>query len=157
MVRSGEVTGYALLRDFPLRLWALQQQHTEEVLREFTLLLLGQESGQATHTAPRRLVALAEMLTHHYGALLDELTQARQDAYDAGADRMDSRVPLVPDTEELLDQARAVLTAVDEYCSRGDLLALARPDELRDLTDWSMRELVAQYRGAEPTPWQGPF
>ena len=157
MVRSGEANGQAVLRDFPLRLWARQQQHTEELLREFNLLLLGQESGQATHAAPGQLVTLAEMFTRNFGVLLDQLTEARQAAYDAGADRMDSVVPLVPDLPELIDQVRRVLDVVDEFCSRGQLLALQRPDELRALTEWSMAELLAQQGGAEPTPWPGPF
>jgi hypothetical protein len=157
MVRSNEVIGQAVLRDFPLRLWAQQQQHTEELLREFNLLLLGQESGVHTHAAPGQLVALAQMFTRNFGALLDRLTEARQAAYDAGADRMDSVVPLPPDLGELLDQVRRVLTVVDEYCSRGQLLALQRPAELRALTDWTMAELIAQQAGAEPTPWPGPF
>jgi hypothetical protein len=157
MVRSGDVSGQAVLRDFPLRLWAQQQQHTEELLREFNLVLLGQESGQSTHAAPGQLVALAEMFTRNFGVLLDQLTQARQAAYDAGADRMDSVVPLPADLPKLLDQVRRVLAVVDEYCSRGELLALQRPSELRAFTDWTMAELVAQQSGADPTPWPGPF
>jgi hypothetical protein len=157
MVRSGDVSGQAVLRDFPLRLWAQQQQHTEELLREFNLILLGQGSGRSAHAAPGQLVALAEMFTRNFGVLLDQLTQARQAAYDAGADRMDSVVPLPADLPELLDQVRRVLAVVDEYCSRGELLALQRPGELRTFTDWTMAELVAQQNGADPTPWPGPF
>ena len=157
MVRSGEVNGQAVLRDFPLRLWARQQQHTEELLREFNLILLGQEAEQDTHAAPGQLVALADMFTRNFGALMDELSDARQAAYDRGADRMDSVVPLLPDLPELLDQVRRVLAVVDEYCNRGELLALQRPADLRALTDWTMAELVAQQGGAEPTPWPGPF
>ena len=161
MVRSGEVSGQAVLRDFPLRLWARQQQHTQELLREFNLVLLGQEPGSeaatAIHAAPQQLVALAEMFTRNFGALMDQLSEARQAAYDGGADRMDSVVPLPPDLPELLDQVRRVLAVVDEYCNRGELLALQRPAELRALTDWTMAELVAQQGGAQPTPWPGPF
>ena len=157
MVRSGEVTGYAVLRDYPLRLWALQEQHTQELLREFNLLVLGQESGQTTHEVPAQLVALAEMFTHDFGSLIEEIAQTRRTAYDAGADRMDSQVPLVPDTEGLLEQVRVMADRVDEYCARGDLLALARPAELRALSEWTYDELIRQHRGGEPTPWPGPF
>jgi len=157
MVRSGEVTGYAVLRDYPLRLWALQEQHTEELLREFNLLLLGLVSGQASHVVPAQLVALAAMFTNDFGTLLDELSQVRRAAYDGGADRMDSTVPLVPDTEALLEGARRVIVAVDEFCARGDLLALSRPPELRALSDWTFDELIRQHQGAAPNAWPGPF
>ena len=146
-----------MLRDYPLRLWARQQEHLQEVLREFTLLLLGQESGMAADAAPRQLVELAEMFTTAFGPLLDEIQAARQEALDAGQDRMDSRVAMVAGTPELLAQVDRVLTAVDDYCGRGDLLTLARPPELVALFTWSRSELVRQYEGAEPTPWPGPF
>lgn len=157
MTQPQQVNGQAMLRDYPLRLWALQQEHTQELLREFKLLLLGKESGQTTTEAPAQLVALAETFDRDYGPLIDRLTAERQAAFDAGADRMDSAVPMLPNIGPLLDQVRDVLVAVDEYCQRGDMLALARPPEIVELYDWTSREILAQLDGAEPRPWPGPF
>lgn len=157
MTQPDEIRGQAVLRDYPLRLWARQQEHTQELLREFTLLLLGKESGQTTTEAPAQLVALNDAFGRDYGPLIDRLTAERQAAYDAGADRMDSAVPMLPNIGELLEQVRVVLSAVDEYCQRGDMLALARPPELVELYDWTSRELLAQEAGADPSPWPGPF
>ena len=145
-----------VLRDYPLRLWARQQQHTEEMLREFQLLVHGQRSGQGS-TAPARLLQVVESLLAAHGPRIDRIQEERQRAVDQGLERMDSRVPLVEGTPELLGMIQQALADVDDFCRAGDLLTLARPPELVALMDWTARELVAQYHGAAPTPWPGPF
>lgn len=152
-----EVVGTAVLRDFPLRVWARSRQHSDEIMREFTLMLEGERSGQTNLDAPKALVDLASMFTSRFGPLLDQLYAAREAALEAGKDRMDSEVALVEGTPELLTQVRTVMDMVDEYCRTGDLLTLERDEVDRRLFDWSMTELVAQYEGREPTAWPGPF
>ena len=152
-----ELGRYAVLRDYPLRLWVQQQEYTDGLLREFNLLLIGEQSGELRAAAPGQLVDLANMFTSRFGHLLDAIMQDRQEAVDRGLDRMDSRIPLVEGTPELMEQVRVVLESVDEFCRRGDLLLLPRPAELVRLADWSRSEVVGQYDGAEPTPWPGPF
>lgn len=154
---TAEVVGTAVLRDFPLRLWAQSRQHSDEVMREFTLMLDGQRTGQASHDAPKALLELADMFTTRFGPLLDQLYAAREKALAEGRDRMDSEVTLVDGTPELLARVRVLLDAVDEFCRTGDLLTLERPADARRLFDWTEQQLVAQYNGAEPTPWPGPF
>ncbi len=151
------IVGEAVLRDYPLRLWMRQQEHTDALMREFTLLLGGHETGLTDSSAPAQLVSLAEMFTTRFGGLIDAINAARQEAFEAGLDRMDSRVPLPEGADALMEQVRVVLEAVDEYCRNGDLLTLQRPPELIALADWLRAEIIAQYRGAEPTPWPGPF
>ena len=156
-VAGREVIGYAVLRDYPLRLWLRQQEHSEEMLREFQLLLAGQESGMTTQSPPAQLVELADLFTQRYGDLLQQINEARQEALLRGLDRVDSPVPLVDGTPALLAQVQSVMEAVDEYCRHGDLLMLARPDDQRALAEWTNQELVRQYEGGEPRPWPGPF
>ena len=156
MPRS-EVIGTAVLRDYPLRLWEEQQEHTAEMLREFQLMLSGQESGQTTSSPPAQLLQFAASFTGRYGALLDEISVSRQQARQQGLDRMDSEVPLLAGTAEILEHVRGVLDAVDAYCRHGDLLMLARTPVQVALQQWTNRELVAQLHGAAPTPWPGPF
>ena len=151
-----DIVGEAVLRDYPLRIWARQQEHSDEVLREFTLLVSGARSGEV-EGAPAALLALAEMFSERFGRLMDEITATRLAALKSGADRMDWRVPLPRSTPEVLRQVQSVWSAVDEYCRSGDLLALARPADVVALMDWSTSELAAQFDGAEPTPWPGPF
>ena len=155
--RAPGVIGEAVLLDYPLRLWLRQQEHTEEMLREFQLLLAGQESGQTSGSAPAQLVELADMFTSRFGALLEKIDAARREAVLRGCDRMDSRIPLVEGTPELLARVQQVLRVVDDYCRHGDLLMLARTPEQVGLSQWTTQELVRQYAGEAPTPWPGPF
>ena len=152
-----EVVGTAVLRDFPLRVWSRSRQHSDEVMREFMLMLEGERSGQTSLDVPRALVDLASMFTTQFGPLLDQLYATREQALAEGRDRMDSEVALVPGTPELLTRVREVMEAVDEYCRTGDLLTLERDETQRQLFDWTLAELVAQYEGREPTAWPGPF
>lgn len=154
-VDDAAIVGEAVLRDYPLRLWARQQEHADEVLREFRLLLDGAESGTAA-SPPRQLVEMAELFSTRFGALIDELTSVRQARLDAGADRMDWRVPLPASTPELVRQVDAVWELVDEYCRSGDLLALARPAAVVALQTWATAEILTQFEGGAPRPWPGP-
>lgn len=146
-----------VLRDYPLRLWAEQEEYTQDLLREFSLLLIGERSGLLREAAPGRMVALADLFQSRFGPLLSSISTERQAAYDRGLDRMDSKVPLVEGLPALMQQVREVLSAADDFCRQGDLLLLPRPPRLVALSDWVQEELVGQYGGAAPTPWPGPF
>lgn len=154
---TAPITGSAVLRDYPLRLWAHQQEHTQGVLREFELLLGGESSRLLKGSAPGQLVELASMFTTRFGPLLDAINSERQEALDRGLDRIDSHVPLVEDTPALLEQVHRVLEAVDAFCRGGSLLTLPREPLMVRFADWVHEELVRQYEGGEPTPWPGPF
>ena len=155
MTAEPVIVGTAVLRDYPLRLWAEQREHMDALMREFQLLLSGQESGVAD--APRALLELADLFTTRFGALIDAINDERQTALDRGLDRIDSHVPMPEGTPELLERVRLVLAAVDEFCRSGDMLVLPRSPRALALAEWSHEQLVGQYGGAEPTPWPGPF
>lgn len=155
--RVTDVVGTAMLKDFPLRVWARSRQHTDEVIREFTLMLEGERSGQTNLEAPKALVELADLVMTRFGSMRDEVNSAREAALAAGEDRMDSEVALVPGLPTVLSQIRTVMQMVDEYCRTGDLLTLEREEDDRLLLDWTLSELIAQYEGREPTAWPGPF
>ncbi len=150
------IVGEAVLRDYPLRLWARQQEHMDAVLREFQLLLGGHEDG-VDDSVPRQLVGLAEFFTSRFGAQITAVNETRQRALDDGLDRIDNRVPLIEGSPELMRQVDEVLEAVDRYCRSGDLLTLGRPPDLLALSKWTLTEIAAQYEGAPPTPWPGPW
>ncbi len=156
MADAPEIRGTAVLRDYPLRLWAQQQEHYDSLLREFQLLLVGASSAEVHH-APRQLVELADTFTRRFGPMLEAINAEREAALTGGRDRMDSRVPLVEGTPALLAQVEQVMAAVDEYCASGDLLVLPRTPQLLALSRWTTAELVKQYEGGEPAPWPGPF
>lgn len=146
---------YAVLKGYPLRLWQRQQQHSDELMREFALLVLGNEIEASS--APARLVALAEGMVSRYGGLMDEIQRARLEALERGELTIDSKLPLVPDAAELMVAYRRVFEEVDEFCRGGHLLALPTPPDLVALREWSTAQVIAQAAGEEPTPWSGPL
>ena len=153
---SESVPRVAVLRDYPLRLWFEQNEYFEGLLREYRLLLDGQAAAPSP-PAPRRLIELAEELAGRFGGVLQTVNAERQRALDAGLDRMDSVMPVSDALPAVLEHVRAVLEESDEYCRQGRLLSLPRPPELVAFATWVGTELQAQVRGAEPTPWPGPF
>ena len=157
MAESSPVMRSAVLRDYPLRLWAEQNEYLESLLRELHLLLLSSQRDDLQSAASGRLVELADLLQHRLGRLLQTVDDDRQAALDAGRERMDSVLPLSDGLPGVLDEVRLVLEETDEFCRHGDLLSLPRPPLLIAFATWEGTELIAQSDGAEPTPWPGPF
>ena len=150
------IIGEAVLRGFPLRLWDRHQQHMDAILRELQLVV-GAARIQGAPEVPPHLSDAAEMFSMLFGTLVDAVDAACRHAGADEAGRVDVRVTLVDRTPDLLDHLGEVLEAVDEYCAGGNMLTLARPPEMIALAGWIMSELTAQYYGAAPTPWAGPF
>jgi len=151
-----EIVGEAVLVDYPLRLWDRQQDHTRELVREFTLMLAGVRSG-TTHSPPERLLELARTFDERFGPLLESMNNVRQAELDAGRDRMDWRVPLMRSTSAILEEVDEVLLAVDEYCACGEMLALSRPPGRIAFLAWVTGEIRRQLAGGAPVAWAGPF
>ena len=153
---AAAIVGEAVLVNYPLRLWLRELAHHETLSREFHVLLAGHRAG-VTADPPQMLLDIADLFTTVFGPIVDTVFAERRRALDAGLDRVDSRVPLVHRTPDLLDYYREVLHAVDLFCEAGQLLTLKRPPMLVALADWTLSELTSQYYGAPPTPWAGPF
>lgn len=144
-----------VLRAFPLRLWQRQQEHSDELLREFQLITSGATAGGTG--APQELLALAAYVTTAHGAVVDRIAEERYAALAQGLDRMESQVPLLDELPQLLDQIEAVLARVDDYCRADELLLLPRSPELLAFAEWTSTELRRQYDGKPARPWPGPF
>lgn len=147
----------AVLRDYPLRLWAEQSEYFEGLLREYKLLLLDEAAHLGSDAPPSQLVELATTLDERFGPVLLAVNGERQAASDRGLDRIDSHVPLVDGTPAVMNSVRRILERSDDFCRDRQLLALPRSPELLAFGTWAGEEILAQYGGAAPTPWPGPF
>lgn len=65
----------AVLKDYPLRIWARQQEYNSDLIREFQLLVAGK--GMAQHEVPARLLTVADLFVTRYAGLIDALTTER--------------------------------------------------------------------------------
>lgn len=139
------------LLGFPLALHRRARQHHDELLREFSLIAMGDHDG-----VPAQLLALTDELIARYSRESDVL-KAQIDAAEARGDEVaDLTLPIPPAAapsvvalDDLLDQA-------DEFCRSGDaLLTLATPPELVAFRRWYLGQVVSQLAGEPPVPWWG--
>jgi len=139
------------LLGLPLLVWQRTQEHVDELLREFTLMVQDEEARAAT---PGRLLALVEELTAGYGHFSAEQTLEMEAALERGETSIDLRYELPPAAAGAAQQLGDMLDEADDYCRRGDhLLTLAAPPEELRFRRWFISEFVDQLAGAPPTPW----
>jgi hypothetical protein len=143
------------IRRFPVAMYARAQEHSDELIRELTLIAQQMHEHELHREVPGRLIVLIEDLTKRYagfGAAPDERI-AR--AVAAGEEEIDEVVFDVPasvgDAAARLDR---MLDEADEFCRRGkDLLTLATPPDIVRFRKWYLAEFSRQAADAPPVPW----
>lgn len=150
---SDETVTSILLLGYPVRLAARQQEHLDEVSREFMLLSLSQP--EVRDHVPGRLLELMDTMSTRYARELEEPRRLRDQALLAGVEQIDLVYPAVPGARDLMTTWWHTMREVDEYCRGDELLALATPPDVLALQRWVVTEIVAQVEGAAPTPWPG--
>jgi hypothetical protein len=149
---DGAVTSIVLL-GYPVRLGQRQQEHLDEVTREFQLLSMSQP--EVRDHVPGRLLEVLDMLSARYSSELEQPRRLREQALQDGREQVDLVYPAVPGAAEMMTTWWDVLREVDVYCSNDELLSLATPPDVVALQRWVVTEIVAQSGGAAPTPWPG--
>lgn len=119
------------------------QQHQEAMLREFTLIAIGAQTGVA-EGAPQRLLSRAERLRERFAEQREAVFAQVGEAARAGTGTVTLELELPEDAaEELLDTLRAYEDA-DAYCRSGDLLTLACPPDAAALRRRLYQDIVDQ-------------
>lgn len=138
---------------FPLQVYGRSLEHSAELLREFSLIALGQRDGH-NPALPARLLAIIDALTQDYAGVTDATDARRDQALEAALESIDLTYLVPPSAGEACRALRAVLEEADEFCESGEsLLTLATPAEARRFRDWYFDEFISQIAGAAPTPW----
>ncbi len=138
------------LLDFPLAEHVRSQEHGDELVREFFLIV---QSEAEDRDVPERLLVLIDEINEEYGGLTVEPEEVRDAAIARGESYVDLlyRVPAqVKQTCLALD---AIIDEIDDYCRAGQLLTLATPPDIREFWRWSFYEFVRQVDGEPPIPW----
>lgn len=138
---------------YPVRLGAQQQEHLDEVTREFMLLSLSRP--QAEDQVPGRLLELVDALTSRWAAELEAPRAARDRALRDGRERIDLVYPVLEGVRGAVTGWVAMMREVDAYCREDELLALETPPDVVALQEWVAAEFVGQLDGRPPTPWAG--
>jgi hypothetical protein len=137
----------------PIQIWAKAQEGTDELIREFTLIALGEAPGE--RELPQRLLALLQQLTASYGQVGGAQTELLQRSAGAGLETLDELAYEIPlSAADAATELGRILDECDEYCRAGEhLLTLAAEDDVRAFRWWFLDEIRAQVSGEQPTPW----
>ncbi|BEP12964.1 hypothetical protein acdb102_12750 [Acidothermaceae bacterium B102] len=136
----------------PLRDRALQ--HSDELLREMTLVAMQIREGDGQEL-PLRLTQLAADVQVTYGAFTATPESLLDSAHERGEDvvaRVVYTVPLTvgPFARHLIE----VLEETEEFCRAGTyLLALASPPDVMAYRMWTLLEFERQTAGEAATSW----
>jgi hypothetical protein len=150
---DGEGTSTIRLLGVPVAIWSRAHESGAELIREFTLIALGDAPGG--RDLPQRLVSLLRQMTASYGNLGEAQTKALQQAALAGEETVDELVyELPPSAATAAVELALMLDECDEYCRAGKhLLTLAAEPDVRAFRWWFLGEVRAQASGEPPTPW----
>jgi hypothetical protein len=136
----------------PVPLMFKANQHQQELMREFALIQLSDDS--ARQDVPARLLEVVDRHRHEFSTLsfrrIDELAEAIQ----RGDPHMDMEIDVPPTAGPAALEMRSTLAEADEFCRRGDLLTLATPPEYVAFREWFLGEIVRQLDGNPPSPWR---
>ena len=132
----------------PVGLSLRQDQHLDELVRELTLIHVGQDDDSVE--LGHRLEAILRAPAHarDAGRRQAKAAQARGEAFV----NVEMAMPRQFSHEvRKLDEA---VRAADVLCEEARLLTLASPPEMRDFRDWMTAQIVGQIEDdAEPVSW----
>jgi hypothetical protein len=143
-----------VLLEVPIELRERSQQHSDELVREMTLIALQIREGDGD-ALPVRLTELVAEVQLTYGAFSTQ-ADAQLDAAAARGETVAARVVYTvprtvgPFARHLIE----ILEEADEFCREGSyLLALASPPDIHAYRIWALSEFERQIAGEEPLSW----
>lgn len=143
------------VRGAPLQLWERTARHLQELMREFSLLVIGVSAGG--HAVPRRLLDLVSELQLRFAGISEEPELARQTAMAAGRTTLDLTYRAPVEAAAACSQLLELLDEADIYCEQGKLMTLASTADQRAFRSWYLGEFIRQLQGEPPMPWPGPL
>lgn len=136
----------------PVRLWAISQEQGDDLVRELTLIAIGDRDGE--RELPRRFTEVVHELTMNYGHIGASQEAELERARDAGEAEIDLTYEMPPEVGPVAVEIAELMDEVDEYCRQGQLLlSLASRPEIRAFRWWFLDEIRRQLEGEEPIAW----
>ena len=137
----------------PVPLMFKANQHQQELMREFALIQLSDDSAKQGRSRPgcsRWSIDTAGSSRRCRSGAPTSLQKrsTRGDAHSTWR----STCPRLPGPAAL--EMLTTLAEADEFCRRGELLTLATPPEYVAFREWFFGEIVRQLDGKPPTPWR---
>lgn len=121
------------------------RQHSDDLIREMTMLLLNTEARVTDHVAPTAVVRLARRLTaaaEEFGSARHQLTAAAAAAVTRQEATTDVHLRLDPAAAGAAQRYRDALDEADQLAATGVLLVSPCPPEQRTLRRWYLSEVI---------------
>jgi hypothetical protein len=125
------------------------EEHHEAMLREFALIAIGAETGQATQV-PAQLLDLVGGLRERFAGQRELLFTQVRAAIGSGAATTDVELDLPSEAAPLLREVLEAYEAADDYCRSGELLTLTCPPEVAAFRRDLVTEITAQLTAPAP-------
>ena len=142
---SGEHIVVRLLGS-PVDLFFAAQEGVDGLVREFTLIAFGRQSGVTEHEVPVKLRELVEEVGTRFGGFAADIAGVFERAAAAGETSVDLEIAMHPIGVDISARFAELLDQADEFCRSGDLLTLAAPPEVVAWRRWWFGEVVGQGR-----------
>jgi anti-sigma regulatory factor (Ser/Thr protein kinase) len=153
---SGDDAVEVVFLGLPIALYARSRQRNDELLREFTLIVLGQHDGVTERAVPARLLALTEEFDSRFAQESADFREQVDRAIVRGDDAVDVVTRMPRHAADTLGTLADLLDRADEFCLQGSgLLTLASPPEMVALRRWVFDQIFEQLAGRSPRPWSG--
>ena len=137
------------LRDFPMAVYSRAEEHSDGLMREFSLIA----TSEASDAVPRRLLDLAAHLEQQFGDYTAGYDQEIEAARSRGDDFVTLRLQVPRGARDAALELAETLAQADEYCRSGDLLSLVPPPDVLRFRNWYIEQFVGQIDGRPPVPW----
>ncbi len=139
--------------EMPLDVYREASEHTDELLREFTLMRESETTSPPN--VPDRLVALMDELTERFSGFTTQQEADLRAATERGDETLDLCYRVPPEVKEACVALEQMLDEADEFCRSGDaLLTLASSPRTVAFRRWFLGEFIRQVEGHRPMPWR---
>lgn len=135
----------------PLDIQARTEEHTEDLMREFSHI--AHSTPDVTERIPERLLAVVARLRAEYEPLTGSVREKMEAAREEGRASVDLTYAVPPEVSSAVDELSELLDEADRFCRSGDLLTLATPPESLAYRRWFLGEFKRQMAGEPPIAW----
>ena len=142
------------LEGVPAKLFLESQNHQHDLIRELTLIDIGNRYGGTEAALPHRIANLISEILHKYAEVRSVTRQRALDAVARGESTATLVVPVKAGMGESLQRWLQLVEDADRLCEEGALLTLAARPEVRALRRWYVDAILrglARHGETEPS------
>jgi GAF domain-containing protein len=137
----------------PVALLQKASEEYEALFRELRLMQEHADSRLSPFVLPERLAVLLSKIGTRFNGFGPGVDESWQEVIDHHAESYDWHLELPVSAAEVCEFYETMLDEADEFVLVAQLLTLPASPASVAVRRWFMSELIAQLRGAPPTPW----